>query len=93
MFIFCLSARIDMKLYADLTFVVTGFNDEDSSEQEEMITALDGRIVTKTYSGIPDYGVVPVHGANLKHTVNEIVTDLFIVSISYFFVYSSMFDC
>lgn len=40
-----------------------------------------GHVVSNTYTGIPDYGVVPVDGAPLKHTVNEIVTDLFIVSI------------
>jgi len=42
---------------------------------------LGGHVVPKIYSGIPDYGVVPVHGAPLKYTVNEIVTDLFIVGI------------
>lgn len=44
---------------------------------------LGGRLIPRTYTGIPDYGVVPVHGAPLKHTVNEIVNDLFIVSIFY----------
>lgn len=65
---------------ADLTFIVTGFDSEEN-HVEETIVMLGGRLVPKTYSSIPDYGVVPVHGAPLKHTVNEIVNDLFIVSI------------
>jgi len=42
---------------------------------------LGGRLVSKICSDIPDYGVVPVDGALLKYTVNEIVNDLFIVGI------------
>jgi len=68
-----------MCVRAGFTFVIVGF--EDENQLEETIVMLGGRIVPKTYSGIPDYGIVPVHGASLKHTVNEIVTDLFIVGI------------
>lgn len=81
-------------MYAGLTFVVTGFDEEDKNGHEETIVTLGGHLVSKTYSGIPDYGVVPVQGACLKYTVNEIVTDLFIVSnyfisISYLFIINS----
>lgn len=61
---------------------MTGFDDKEN-HVEETIVMLGGRLVPKTYSSIPDYGVVPVHGAPLKHTVNEIVNDLFIVGILY----------
>lgn len=47
---------------------------------------LGGRLVSRIYSGIPDYGVVPIHGAPLKNTVNEIVNDLFIVGILYIYL-------
>ncbi|TGZ37603.1 DNA topoisomerase 2-binding protein 1 [Temnothorax longispinosus] len=60
-----------------LTFVVVGFDNEDTHIEETIVT-LGGRLVPRTYSGIPDYGVVPVQGAPLKYTVNEIVNDLFI---------------
>ncbi|KAL6258449.1 hypothetical protein P5V15_010405 [Pogonomyrmex californicus] len=72
-----LSQTINEKLLKDLTFVVTGFDSEDN-HVEETIVMLGGRLVSKTYIGIPDYAIVPVDGAPLKHTVNEIVTDLFI---------------
>lgn len=67
-----------------MTFVVTGFNEEDNFVVET-IMAMNGKVVSSTFAGIPDYGVVPKCGAPLKHTVNEIVTDLFIVSLSFSF--------
>nr|XP_012145489.1 PREDICTED: DNA topoisomerase 2-binding protein 1 [Megachile rotundata]XP_012145498.1 PREDICTED: DNA topoisomerase 2-binding protein 1 [Megachile rotundata] len=70
-------STLNDKLFEGLTFVVIGFNDEDSYVAETII-AMGGQVVSSTFSGIPDYGVVPKCGASLKHTVNEIVTDLFI---------------
>ena len=58
--------------------MVTGFDAEESPSMS--ISALGGKIVSNSFNGIPDYGVVPLTGALLKHTVDEIVTDLFIVS-------------
>lgn len=71
-----------MLKYIGLTFVVTGFSDEDSYVAKT-IAAMNGKVVSSTFTGIPDYGVVPQCGAPLKHTVNEIITDLFIVGIDY----------
>ncbi|XP_072746156.1 DNA topoisomerase 2-binding protein 1-A isoform X2 [Anoplolepis gracilipes] len=71
------SCTINEKLLGGLTFVVADFENEDNNVKET-IEMLGGRVVSKMYSGIPDYGVVPIEGAPLKHTVNEIVTDLFI---------------
>ncbi|XP_012219736.2 DNA topoisomerase 2-binding protein 1 isoform X1 [Linepithema humile] len=71
------SCKINEDLLKGLTFAVIGFNNDDN-HVEETIVMCGGRVVSKKYSGIPDYGVVPVLGAPLKHTVNEIVTDLFI---------------
>ena len=42
---------------------------------------MSGLIVSRTYTGIPDFGVVPFSGAVLKTAVNEIVTEYFIVRI------------
>lgn len=61
---------------------MTGFHDNEDGSPEDTIVDYGGLVISNTYTGIPDYGVVPVNGALLKHTVNEIVTDLFIVSIS-----------
>lgn len=60
---------------------MAGFDSEDN-HVEETIVMLGGRLISRTYSGIPDYGVVPVDGTpTLKYTVNEIVNELFIVGI------------
>ncbi|XP_076674457.1 mutagen-sensitive 101 isoform X2 [Andrena cerasifolii] len=70
-------STLNDRLFAGLTFVVTGFSDEDSYVAES-IAVMGGKVVLRTFAGVPDYGVVPKCGAPLKHTVNEIVTDLFI---------------
>ncbi|XP_076755410.1 mutagen-sensitive 101 isoform X1 [Xylocopa sonorina] len=70
-------STLNDRLFEGLTFVVTGFSEEDNFVVET-IAAMSGKVVLSTFVGIPDYGVVPKHGAPLKHTVNEIVTDLFI---------------
>ncbi|XP_050451407.1 DNA topoisomerase 2-binding protein 1-A isoform X2 [Cataglyphis hispanica] len=70
-------STINEKLLRGLAFVVADFDNEDNNVKET-IEMLGGRVVSKMYSGIPDYGIVPIQGASLKHTVNEIVTDLFI---------------
>ncbi|KOC70830.1 DNA topoisomerase 2-binding protein 1-A [Habropoda laboriosa] len=72
------TSTLNTRLFEGLTFVVTGFSDEENYVAET-ITAMGGKVVPGTFAGVPDYGVVPKCGAPLKHTVNEIVTDLFIV--------------
>ncbi|KYM95649.1 DNA topoisomerase 2-binding protein 1-A [Cyphomyrmex costatus] len=72
------SYTVNEKLFKGLTFIVAGFDGEDN-HIEETIIMLGGRLASRTYSGIPDYGIVPMDGAPLlKHTVNEIVNDLFV---------------
>lgn len=43
---------------------------------------MGGEVVPSVYAGIPDFAVVPTCGASLRHAVNEIVTDLFVVSLN-----------
>lgn len=64
-----------------LVFIINGFDDEELIQIVGQIQELGGRIVDRKFSGIPDYGIVPLFGAELKHTVGEIVTNLFVVSI------------
>ncbi|KAK0170882.1 hypothetical protein PV328_008673 [Microctonus aethiopoides] len=66
------------QLSTGLTFLVLGFYDEENALTIRNIVGLDGRIVTNSYSGAPDYGVVPITGAQLRHTNSEIVTNLYI---------------
>lgn len=63
------------RIFNGFTFIVTGFSDD---EIQDCIITLGGEVVSSAYAGIPDFGIVPLSGASLRHAVNEIVTDLFI---------------
>ncbi|XP_011691670.1 PREDICTED: DNA topoisomerase 2-binding protein 1 isoform X2 [Wasmannia auropunctata] len=76
------SSTVNEKLFKGLAFAVAGFDNEDN-HVEETIVMLGGRLVSRSYIGIPDYGVVPVDGAPLKYTVNEIVNNFFIEDCIY----------
>ncbi|XP_076286587.1 mutagen-sensitive 101 isoform X2 [Lasioglossum baleicum] len=71
------TSTLNNRLFEGHTFVVVGFSEEESYVVATIVT-MGGKVVSSTFAGIPDYGVVPKCGALLKHTVNEIVTDLFI---------------
>ncbi|XP_034950082.1 DNA topoisomerase 2-binding protein 1 isoform X2 [Chelonus insularis] len=72
------SCSVTEQIFKKLKFFVTGFNEEESCIVITSISGLGGKLVSNSFSGIPDFGVVPITGAKLKHTVNEIVTNLFI---------------
>ena len=74
--------------FIGLVFIVNGFDKDDYSQLITQIHGLGGKLVSKNYAGIPDYGIVPQFNAELKHTVGEIVTDLFIVSVQYEILFS-----
>lgn len=72
------SQTMTEQIFEGLTFRVAGFNDEEGSIVQANITELGGRLVGNSFAGIPDYGIVPLTGVTFKHTVNELVTNLFI---------------
>ncbi|XP_076653820.1 mutagen-sensitive 101 [Halictus rubicundus] len=76
------TSTLNDRVFEGHTFVVVGFTDAESFVAES-IAAMGGKVVSSMFAGIPDYGVVPKCGAVLKHTVNEIVTDLFIEDCIY----------
>ncbi|XP_066593898.1 DNA topoisomerase 2-binding protein 1 [Prorops nasuta] len=69
---------ISRTIFEGLTFLLADFDKEMYSSLLTTINELGGKVVSTAFSDVPDYGVVPLNGATLKHTVNEIVTDLFI---------------
>lgn len=72
------TCTISERIFEGLIFLVSGFNAEENESVIANISELGGKIVTPTFAGVPDYGVVPVTGTILKHTVNEIVTNLWV---------------
>ncbi|KAK0171066.1 hypothetical protein PV328_008830 [Microctonus aethiopoides] len=72
------SSIMSAQFFTGLTFLVWGFDDEENALAIRNIEGLGGSKVTNSYSGVPDYGVVPITGVGLLHTVSEIVTYLYI---------------
>ncbi|XP_011498023.1 PREDICTED: DNA topoisomerase 2-binding protein 1-A [Ceratosolen solmsi marchali] len=66
------------KILQGLVFIINGFEEDEYTQIITQIHGLGGKIIGRNYSSIPDYGIVPKFGAELKHTVGEVVTDLFI---------------
>lgn len=72
-----------IKTFAGLVFTVGGFEEQEYTQMIASIHGLGGKIVGKNYLGTPDFGVVPKLGGELKLSeVKEVVTELFIVSIT-----------
>ncbi|CAB0031306.1 unnamed protein product [Trichogramma brassicae] len=74
-------ATVSTTIFQGLVFIIYGYEGDDIVQIASQIKGLGGKLVKKHYSGIPDYGVVPKFGTELKYTVNEIVTDLFISAL------------
>lgn len=47
---------------------------------KEAIESRGGRVVGKSFKGVADYAVVPLHGAKLSQAATEVVTYIWVVS-------------
>ncbi|XP_044585283.1 DNA topoisomerase 2-binding protein 1-A isoform X2 [Cotesia glomerata] len=66
------------QIFDRLVFLVIGYDDEEFHQVSATLQAVGGKVVPSSYKGIPDFAIVPVSGATVKHTVSEIVTPLYI---------------
>ncbi|KAF7995978.1 hypothetical protein HCN44_008733 [Aphidius gifuensis] len=66
------------RIFEGITFLTVGLESEENESIIANISSLGGKIVATNFSGVPDYGVVPLEGVILKHAVNEIVTNLWV---------------
>ncbi|XP_011313192.1 DNA topoisomerase 2-binding protein 1 isoform X2 [Fopius arisanus] len=66
------------QIFQKLTFFVTSSAEEEDNSLKENIAGLGGNLVSRSFTGIPDYAIVPFNGVSLKITANEVVTSLFI---------------
>ena len=64
-----------------MSFIVKGFENDEEQQVFHQILALGGKLCNEKQS-FADYGVIPLTGIDLKHPVKQIVTNLFLVSIS-----------
>lgn len=66
------------QIFKGLKLIILNFDEEEESEVRDCIEALGGKIVPKSYKGIPDYAIVPPFNAEVTHTASEIVTDFWL---------------
>jgi hypothetical protein len=66
--------------FSGLTFFVVDFDDEVKELLKDAIESRGGRIVGKSFKGVADYAVVPLHGAELSQAATEVVTCVWVVS-------------
>jgi hypothetical protein len=52
---------------------------------KDAIESRGGRVVGKSFKGVADYAVVPLHGAKLSQAATEVVTYIWVVSTVWIF--------
>lgn len=65
-------------IFSGLKFMVLNFTEDQQSSVVLAIEAMAGKVVSKSFKGIPEYIVVPVFSLEVKQTANEVVNDLWI---------------
>jgi len=50
----------------------------------DAVESRGGLVVGKSFKGVADYAVVPIHGAKLSQTASEVVSYLWVVSTVHF---------
>jgi hypothetical protein len=59
---------------------VVDYDDEENELLKDAIESRSGRVVGKSFKGVADYAVVPLHGAKLSQAATEVVTHMWVVS-------------
>ena len=63
------------------TFLIMGFEKEAEDSLRELIEERKGKVLSMASRVVPDCGIVPILGFPLTRTVNEVVTNAWLVSI------------
>ncbi|XP_015119451.1 DNA topoisomerase 2-binding protein 1 isoform X2 [Diachasma alloeum] len=66
------------QIFQKLTFFVTSLTEEEDGSLRENISGLGGKLVSRSFTGITDFAIVPFNGVSLKTTANQVVTSLFV---------------
>ncbi|PNF40863.1 hypothetical protein B7P43_G15936 [Cryptotermes secundus] len=65
-------------VFNSLTFFIIDFDDEEKELLKDAIESRGGRVVGKSFKGVADYAVVPLHGAKLSQAATEVVTYIWV---------------
>lgn len=67
-------------LFFGKCFLLVGFGTEAEAQLSLLVTDNGGRVLTGRTRVIADYAVVPISGCSVEATVDEVVTDTWLVS-------------
>lgn len=68
-----------MGLFAGKRFLLVGFGTEAEAQLSQLVTENGGRLLTGRTRVVADYAVVPLLGCSVEATVDEVVTDTWLV--------------
>lgn len=66
-------------LFSGKTFLLVGFGAEAEAHLSMLVTEQGGRVLTGSTRVVADYAVVPLLGCSVEATVDEVVTDTWLV--------------
>lgn len=66
-------------LFAGKSFLLLGFGAEAEAQLSLLVTENGGRVLVGRIRAVADYAVVPLLGCSVEATVDEVVTDTWLV--------------
>lgn len=74
-----LPAGSEAGLFSGKSFLLVGFGSEAEAQLSLLVTENGGRVLTGRTRTVVDYAVVPLLGCSVEATVDEVVTDTWLV--------------
>ena len=71
-------------------FRLLGFDSEEDAQLALLVMENGGKVLTGRTRAVADYGVVPLLGCEVEATVDEVVTDTWLVRRLCFWAYGSV---
>lgn len=66
-------------LFVGKCFLLVGFGTEAEAQLSQLVTENGGKVLTGRIRAVADYAVVPLLGCSVEATVDEVVTDTWLV--------------
>lgn len=67
-------------MFTGKRFLLVGFGAESEAQLSMLIVESNGKVLVGRFRGVADYAVVPLLGCEVEATVDEVVTDTWLVS-------------
>lgn len=80
---FSLQEASGAQLFSGKRFLLVGFSSEAEAQLSLLVTENGGRVLTGPTRIVADFAVVPLLGCAVEFTVDEVVTDTWLVRLPY----------